>query len=75
MDKPKNDLRYLNIKEASSFLGVKVGTIYAWVSRSPYGTDPIPFAKFGTRCLRFPSTDLGMWADRRRGDRKNQKQP
>jgi len=73
MDKPKSDLRYLNIKEASNFLGVKVKTVYAWVSRSPYEADPIPFVKFSVRCLRFPSVDLGAWADRRRGDRKLQK--
>ena len=53
--------RYLNIKEAAYFLGVKVGTLYQWVSHSPGLADPIPFSKFGTRCLRFPSNDLIEW--------------
>ena len=69
MENSKSNLRYLNIKEASNFLGVKVGTLYQWVSRSPWEADPIPFVKFTARCLRFPSEDLAAWADRLRGDR------
>jgi len=70
MENPKSNSRYLNIREASTFLGVSVGTLYQWVSRSPGLVDPIPFVKFSARCLRFPFEDLGAWAERRRGDRK-----
>jgi excisionase family DNA binding protein len=73
MENPKDNLRYLNIKEASNFLRVKVGTLYQWVSRSPYESDSIPFVKFSARCLRFPSEDLAAWADRRRGDHSQKK--
>jgi|GEM_PF-2323741 len=58
--------RYVTVKEAAPILGVEVGTLYQWVSRSPGTIDPIPFVKFSSRCLRFPLDELIAWAERRR---------
>ncbi len=66
MDNANNCGRYLNIREASSFLGIASGTLYQWVCKAPGLADPIPFVKFSARCLRFPFNDLVAWSERRR---------
>jgi len=44
---------------------VSVGTVYQWVCRGKYLTDPIPSCHLSSRCLRFPCEKLKAWADRR----------
>jgi len=38
--------RLLNIKETSEYLGIKVNTLYCWVSQ-----DRIPYVKMGKRLM------------------------
>ena len=40
----------------SDFLGVKVGTLYSWVSRRA-----IPFVRLGPRVVRFDRAALEAW--------------
>jgi excisionase family DNA binding protein len=49
------DKRYLNIREASQYLGYAVSTLYGWVSQRR-----IPFFKKGGR-LRFDRKRLDEW--------------
>ena len=58
--------KYLTVKEAADFLGIAAGTLRNWVCRSKYEADPVPYAKFSARCLRFPAVDLEAWAGRRK---------
>jgi predicted DNA-binding transcriptional regulator AlpA len=57
--------KYLTVREAAAFLGVAMGTLRNWVCRSKYEADPLPYAKFSSRCLRFPEQSLIQWAERR----------
>lgn len=58
--------KYLTVAQAADFLGLKPGTVYQWVFRAPDQTDPLPFVKFSSRCLRFSADELAAWASRRR---------
>ena len=47
---------YLNYGEASALLGVKTGTLYAWVSRRV-----IPFVRLSPRVVRFQREAIEKW--------------
>ena len=49
--------RFLNIQEASEYLGFAVHTIYGWTSQRR-----IPFVKIGGR-LRFDRRKLDQWIE------------
>jgi excisionase family DNA binding protein len=48
---------YINVPQAASLLGVKVGTIYKWVQHKR-----IPFRKHG-RLLKFDRRSLVDWSN------------
>jgi len=50
--------RYLEIKELSEYLGVKVNTLYSWVNQGK-----IPYVKLN-RLVRFDSTKINEWAEK-----------
>ena len=53
--------QYMNYKEASEYLGVKIGTLYSWVSLRR-----IPHVRLSGRMVRFNRDELDQWlADRR----------
>jgi excisionase family DNA binding protein len=50
----------LNYAETSQLLGVKVNTLYAWVSRRV-----IPFVRLSPRVVRFRREEIEAWMDER----------
>lgn len=51
--------KWMNVKEVAEYLGVKVPTVYAWVSNRL-----IPFHKpKGTQLLRFNLAQINAWLD------------
>ncbi len=53
--------KYLTYAEASDYLGLPVGTLYAWVSEKR-----IPHIRLGARTVRFDPAELVRWLDERR---------
>lgn len=51
---------YLTYAEASELIGVKIGTLYAWVSRRM-----IPFVRLSPRVVRFRRADIDAWLQER----------
>ena len=49
--------RYLGIKELSEYIGIKVNTIYSWVSQKK-----IPHKKIG-RLVRFDLIEINPWIE------------
>ncbi len=49
------DKRYINIKELSEYLGIKVNTVYAWVFQKK-----IPYIKLG-KLVKFDLLELENW--------------
>jgi excisionase family DNA binding protein len=47
-------------KEAAKFLGVPLGTLYAWVHQKR-----VPHVRFGARAVRFDRQALRAWIDRK----------
>lgn len=74
METLQHQTKYLTVNEAAAFLGIAGGTLRNWVCRSKYEADPIPFAKFTSRCLRFPAEKLEAWAGRRNTGPQNVKE-
>lgn len=58
--KQPNVSTYLKYSDASVLLDVKVGTLYAWVSRGL-----IPFVRLSPRVVRFRREDLDQWLKER----------
>lgn len=54
------DSRMLTYRQAATFLGVPVGTLYAWVH-----TRSIPHVRLGPRLVRFSREKLVAWVDAR----------
>ena len=54
------DQRHLTYSQTAERLGVKVGTLYAWVARKQ-----IPHVRLGKRVVRFPEDELNAWIDAR----------
>ena len=50
----------LNYADASQLLNVKVGTLYAWVSRRV-----IPFVRLSPRVVRFRREEIEAWMGER----------
>ena len=50
-------MRLLSIQEAAEYLGLKVATLYAWVSQKK-----IPFVKCG-RLVKFDLMRIDCWID------------
>lgn len=50
--------RFIGVKELAQYLGIKVATVYAWVSMKR-----IPFHKFG-KLVKFDLRKIDLWADR-----------
>ncbi len=50
----------LTYRQAATFLGVPVGTLYAWVH-----TRTIPHVRLGPRLVRFSRANLLAWVDAR----------
>ncbi len=48
--------RMVGYREAAAFLGVAVGTLYAWVHHGR-----VPCYRLGRRCVRFDLTQLARW--------------
>lgn len=69
-------MELLDYNEAAELLGVRRGTLYAWVSLRR-----VPHIRFSARCVRFDKAELQVWVEsqrvkpgatgtaRRRGDR------
>lgn len=51
-------MKLLSYQQASERLGVKVGTLYAWVSQ-----ERIPHIRLGNRCVRFDAHELAAWVE------------
>ena len=51
---------FLKYADASQLLDVKIGTLYAWVSRGV-----IPFVRLSPRVVRFRREDLDRWLGER----------
>ena len=51
----------MGYREAAGHLGVKLGTLYSWVSARR-----IPHIRFGNRCVRFDISELNAWVDSHR---------
>ncbi len=60
---------YLNYAETSELLGVKCGTLYAWVSRRV-----IPFVRLSPRVVRFQREAIEKWIGERTVQPANPKQ-
>jgi excisionase family DNA binding protein len=50
--------RFIGVNELAVYLGIKVNTVYAWVS-----TKRIPFHKIG-KLVKFDLKKIDLWADR-----------
>ncbi len=51
---------YLNYSQAAELLGVRTGTLYAWVSRRV-----IPFVRLSPRVVRFDREAIEKWLSER----------
>ncbi len=51
----------LDYEQAAEFLGVRRGTLYAWVSLKR-----VPHIRFSARCVRFDRGELEAWVERQR---------
>jgi excisionase family DNA binding protein len=51
--------RVVGYREAAAFLGVAVGTLYAWVHHGR-----APCYRLGPRCVRFDLEQLARWLQR-----------
>ena len=51
----------LDYEQAAEFLGVRRGTLYAWVSLKR-----VPHIRFSARCVRFDRGELETWVERQR---------
>ncbi len=49
-------MKLLDYQEAADLLGVRRGTLYAWVSQKR-----LPFIRFSGRCVRFEEAALLAW--------------
>lgn len=54
--KKGENTEYMSYAEASELLGVKTGTLYAWVSRRV-----IPFVRLSPRVVRFHRRTIEKW--------------
>lgn len=54
-------MELLTYDEAAEFLGVRRGTLYAWVSLRH-----IPHSRLSARCVRFDKQELRTWVEARR---------
>ena len=54
-------MELLDYERAAELLGVRRGTLYAWVSQKR-----IPHLRFSTRCVRFDRRELEEWAKKKR---------
>ena len=52
------DQQHLTYAAVAERLGVKVGTVYAWVSRKQ-----IPHIRLGKRVVRFPADAIDEWLE------------
>jgi excisionase family DNA binding protein len=64
--KTENMDQKISYKEASSLLGVPIGTIYAWVCLGK-----IPHYRLSTRLVRFSKQELLGWFESKRQEMKN----
>lgn len=51
----------LDYNQAAEFLGVRRGTLYAWVSLKR-----VPHIRFSARCVRFDRGELEAWVEGQR---------
>jgi excisionase family DNA binding protein len=54
-------MELLTYAAAADFLGIKRGTLYAWVHEGR-----IPHVRFSERCVRFDRAELEAWVEKRR---------
>ncbi len=54
-------MKLLGYEEAASLLGVKKGTMYAWVHQNR-----VPHIRLSQRCVRFDRAELEAWVEERR---------
>ena len=54
-------MKLLDYEEAASLLGVRRGTLYAWVSLRR-----VPHVRFSARCVRFDEAELRSWIEAQR---------
>jgi excisionase family DNA binding protein len=54
-------MELLDYDEAAKLLGVRRGTMYAWVSQRR-----VPFIRFSARCVRFDRAELQAWVEEHR---------
>lgn len=57
------DKEFLNIKEVSQYLGIKISTLYFYV-----GNSDIPHYRIG-RLIRFKKREVDQWMDGNKKDR------
>jgi len=50
-------------QQVAEYLGVPVGTVYAWVSQRR-----IPFIRISGRCVRFDPEAINAWLDSNRSE-------
>jgi predicted DNA-binding transcriptional regulator AlpA len=53
-----NEKLLIDIRELSAITGIKIGTLYHWVSEGR-----VPHLKLGQRCLRFSVGAIRKWLD------------
>lgn len=53
-------IEYIGYKQLAEMLGVKVATIYSWVSRRV-----VPYVRVGPRVVRFRRADIDKWLEER----------
>ena len=54
-------MNLLDYDEAAELLGVRRGTLYAWVSQKR-----VPYIRFSGRCVRFDANELEAWIEEHR---------
>jgi len=54
-------MELLDYNEAAELLGVRRGTLYAWVSLRR-----VPHIRFSARCVRFDKAELQVWVEGQR---------
>ena len=65
-------MKLMGYKAAADKLGVKLGTLYAWVSRQGKGADwGPPFIRLSPRCVRFDEEQVDEWLKSRGGRSAN----
>ena len=57
MENKHLEKRYLNIKETSTLLDIKISTLYCWISQHK-----IPYIKIG-KLVKFDTYDIGKWLE------------